>query len=236
MKISHIVTNGCSFTYCQGLENPIKQGWPALIANKLNCPLVNLALPGVGNDNIHRRTYEYFFKSLNSCEEKPLYIISWSQPWRREAWYNTKDYNDFGIIAFPRESCEERDHYQNGILEHWSEEEFCRKTLLYKLSLISLFDRFQIPYVMTNYASMHSSNEIEYLIKEKFKEMVDATENRYILEDFCTITHSTEKLPCGHDGAEGQIKIANYLFTAINEIFPNVLLMVLVIGISLTCV
>ena len=80
MDISHIVTIGCSFTYCQGL--PIFQGWPALVANALDCPLVNLGIPGVGNDNIHRRLYEYIYNDLLIYNSKPLVIIAWTQPWR----------------------------------------------------------------------------------------------------------------------------------------------------------
>ena len=61
LEISHLVVNGCSFTYCQGLESPNTQGWPALLAKKLNVPVVNLAAPGSSNDGIYRRTYDYFY-------------------------------------------------------------------------------------------------------------------------------------------------------------------------------
>jgi hypothetical protein len=59
MDITHLVVNGCSWTYCQGLEDPKNQGWPKLLADQLGCEVVNLAIPGTGNDTIHRRTYEY---------------------------------------------------------------------------------------------------------------------------------------------------------------------------------
>jgi hypothetical protein len=65
LKITHVVTIGCSWTYCQGLDSPSTQGWPALVAKKLNVPLVNLAVPGVGNDFIHRVSHEYIYKNYS---------------------------------------------------------------------------------------------------------------------------------------------------------------------------
>ena len=86
VKLSHLVVNGCSFTYCQGLENPAEQGWPALLANKLKVPVVNLAIPGSGNDAIFRRTYEYFY--LNKKHNNfPLFINVWSFSGSREEFF-----------------------------------------------------------------------------------------------------------------------------------------------------
>ena len=56
MEISHLVVNGCSFTRCQGITNPDIDGWPALLAKKLNVPVVNLAKNGSGCDGIYLRT------------------------------------------------------------------------------------------------------------------------------------------------------------------------------------
>jgi len=81
LEISHLVVNGDSFTYCQGLENPMEVGWPALLAKKLNVPVVNLALRGSNNNSIVRRTYEYFYMDKNT---KPFYIIGFSHATREE--------------------------------------------------------------------------------------------------------------------------------------------------------
>ena len=150
MDISHIVTIGCSFTYCQGL--PIFQGWPALVANALDCPLVNLGIPGVGNDNIHRRLYEYIYNDLLIYNSKPLVIIAWTQPWRRETWskkhYNDEYFQNYAPMSLPDTS--EIDAVQTAFLENYNEEDFHRRTVLAKTSVINLLKQFNIPYIMTD--------------------------------------------------------------------------------------
>ena len=154
-EITHLVTNGCSFTYCQGLDNPREQGWPALVAKKLGVPVVNLALKGCGNDSIHRRTYEYVYENLPTGS-KPLVIIGWSQYWRQEQWFNTfpygtvNEFNDYRIIAMPDNSPNGPE--EKNLLEHWNDENFYRKSMIYKLSLTSLFKSLNIPYIMSDYA------------------------------------------------------------------------------------
>ena len=88
MQVSHLVVNGCSWTYGSELDSPEEESWPKLVANKLGIPVVNLAIPGSGNDSILRRTSEYLFQNL-AFNSKPLVIIAWSQITRREGWDKT---------------------------------------------------------------------------------------------------------------------------------------------------
>lgn len=88
IEISHLVVNGCSLTYCQELEDPKAQGWPALLAKKLGVPVVNLAYCGSGNDGIARRSMEYFYKD-KKFNNKPFYIHAWSYLARREDIFKT---------------------------------------------------------------------------------------------------------------------------------------------------
>lgn len=224
MEISHIVTNGCSFTYCQGLDNPITQGWPALLADKLYTRVVNLGLPGVGNDNIHRRTYEYVYKNMTIGEGVPLFVIAWSQPWRREAWFNrikklrNPVFNEYNIIAFAKDDPE--DYYEKSMLEHWNQEDFIRKSILYKLSLINLFENHGIPYVMTNFSPLWEDDEIQDIITKKFPELITAIENKNMGYNLHELVHDLPKLPCGHDGVDAQKVIASYLAQKIRELYP----------------
>ena len=232
MKISHIVTNGCSFTYCQGLEQPSTQGWPALLAHKFHSNLVNLGLPGVGNDNIHRRTFEYVYKNLSESTDdaKPLFIIAWSQPWRREGWFNLRgqqygvnikgiEFKDYSIVSFPHEN--PQDNYERALLDNWNEEDFIRKTLLYTLSLMNLFENQRIPYIMTNYAAYSDNKDIVDQVASKFPEIYNAVHNENKVQDLHELVYGYPKLPCGHDGEDAQITIANYLHHRINELYPN---------------
>lgn len=212
MEITHLVVNGCSWTYCQGLPDLTVNGWPALLAKKLGVPLVNLAVPGSGNDTIHRRTYEYYFDDLPN-NNKPLYVIGWSQPWRREAWcrkyYNPKMAAGYTSISFPDNK--PKNFYEAALLDNWSEEDFLRRTMLYQLSLDSLFKAHHIPYIASPFVDFH--NLETPAIIEKYKNHFDfiSTNTNTVEPLYKHISH-IEKLPCGHEGHESMIITADFLY------------------------
>ena len=224
MDISHIVTVGCSFTFCQGTENITRDGWPALIARHFNTNLVNLGLPGIGNDTIHRNTYEYICENSIFTNSKPLVIVAWSQIDRKEEWYNTcvgKPYNDYRLLAKPQDTYSD-DPYEKSYLEHYDETNYYRKTLLYKLSLKNLFENLEIPYIMTDYMSLDHSNKT-VAVEKSFPGMFSiVNKNPFCVEDFGNITKRYPKLPCGHDTAESMIAVAKYSITKIKELHPNI--------------
>jgi hypothetical protein len=210
MKITHLVVNGCSWTYCQGLPDLTVNGWPALLAKKLGVPLVNLAVPGSGNDTIHRRTYEYYFEDLPN-NNKPLYVIGWTQPWRREAWcrkyYNKNLPQGYVSISFPDNK--PKNFYEAALLDNWSEEDFLRRTMLCQLSLDSLFKAHTIPYVSSFFVDFNNS-ETDPVI-EKYKNHFNFINNDTINPIYKLIQHC-EKLPCGHEGQESMYITADYFY------------------------
>jgi hypothetical protein len=216
--ITHLVVNGCSWTYCQGLENPTQDGWPALLAKKLGVKVVNLAVRGCGNDSIHRRTHEYVYENLPTGS-KPFFVIAWSQYWRRESWYNTFDkdpnYNDYSIVSLPDTNPET--NIERALLDTWNEVDFYRRTYLYKLSLMNLFTVHNIPYVMSDYASPISDHDnIINKIRDRFPGVVDTCiKNSKQIADFCEIARPFAKTPCFHDGPEAQIAVADYAYSEI---------------------
>ena len=135
MDVSHIVTVGCSFTYCQGLDDKLEIGWPALVAKHFNAQLTNLAQPGIGNDAIYRRTCEYICNNLQFENSKPLIIIAWSQIDRHEQWYRRRIpdpmFNDYHLVSKPNTSLPQ-DLYQQIYLNHYDEVNFYRKTHFFK--------------------------------------------------------------------------------------------------------
>lgn len=226
IDISHLVVNGCSFTYCQGLDNPKEQGWPTLLAKKLNVPVVNLAIPGCGNDTIKRRTYEYFYENA-SYSNHPLYIMGWTMAWRCEGWHNDyyryKSFNDYGTVLFPNNDFSTL--HERSLLEYWSEEAHLRKTMLCKAELINLFKAHNVPFLFTtmSYPSSAPEHIFDFTyktiddaiakIKNNFAQLynaVDAEERG--VELLCHLTETLPKLPCGHEGLEAQEVMANYIY------------------------
>lgn len=227
LEITHLVTVGCSWTYCQGLENITRDGWPALVAKDLNIPVVNLGTPGIGNDNIHRRTYEYFYQNLPT-KSNPLFIIAWTQPWRREAWFEAhgtapvrKFFNEYGIINMPEDK--PQNHYEHALLENWSEEDFHRKTLLYKLSLINLFRANNVPYLMTDFSSHYPPpKQVQEKIKKHYSVLWETMMNdSQKIKEFHELTTGIPKTPCLHENEEGNRIVADYATSEIRNRFDD---------------
>lgn len=224
MEITHLVTSGCSWTYCQGLDDPTTQGWPALIAKELDVPIVNIAAGGSGNDGISRRTIEYFHQNLPT-NSRPFFIIGWSQYWRHESWIEKN--KNYVIKDFWNISLEEKpsDPLEAAVLEHWSEEGHFRRTLLAKLNLINLFNLYNTPYIMTDFSPSFSDLNpiVKYKVKNRISHIYDiVVNNEKNIKDAYLLAQGYPTTPCGHDGPEAQISIAKYMITEIHRIYPNI--------------
>jgi hypothetical protein len=215
--ITHLVVNGCSWTYGQGLEDPKTQGWPALLAKKLGVEVVNLAVNGCGNGSIHRRTYEYVYENLPTGS-KPFFVIAWSQYWRKETWVNKfghDEYYDYSLVTFSKNG--PSTNAERALLDNWNDLDFYRQTYLNKLSLIALFNSYNIPYLMSDYSNEHSTQVIEE-IRSRFPTLVSSIfNNKKQVKPFCIITKDYPKLQCGHDGIESQEVLADYIVSEIDN-------------------
>lgn len=228
-EVTHLLVNGCSWTYCQGLENISQQGWPRLVSNNLQIPLVNIALPGCGNGSIYRRTAEYLFKN-SATNGKPLVIIAWSQDWRFEAWYLErfgKPYNQFHLVGFPHD--EPKDEYERAFLENYSEEYFLRRSLLERISLINLLKSFGVPYILCNNAPSELSpvaiTPAGQKIEKMFNEMRSYVNgNPYKIADIDKLTTGLPHTPCMHYGLEAQEKIGNFVTDEVKRLHPDLTL------------
>ena len=217
MDITHLVVNGCSWTYCQGLEDPKNQGWPKHLADLLGCEVVNLAIPGSGNDTIHRRTYEYIHENLPT-NSKPLFVIMWSQYWRREYWfrkyYNT-DCDDFAPLHYP--DGEVTNDFERAFIKNFNEEEFLRKMMVIKTSLKALFDVNNIPYVMSDYHDDHTLSKTIDDVKQRFPNFYNTFSRLNDIESVNAITRPYSKTPCGHDGLDAHPVLASFIKTVIDK-------------------
>jgi hypothetical protein len=218
LEITHLVTVGCSFTYCQGI--PVDQGWPALLSKSLDCPLVNLGLPGIGNDAIHRKLYEYIYNNSLVEDSKPLVVIAWSQPWRRESWVavhnDDANFQNYAPIAMPHDV--PITHQEYVLLENWNDEDFYRKTLLNKLSVINLLDKFNIPYIMTD--AMPQDDALNENVFDKFPGLTTHVGTEYYVEPIYKIEQN-DYLPCGHSGPMGNLSVKEHLLKSIYQLHPN---------------
>lgn len=228
LELTHLVTNGCSFTYGQALYDPPNEAWPKLLADKLGVPIVNLAVGGSGNDSIHRRTYEYFYKNLNT-NSKPFYVIAMSMNTRREEYvinYNGSKLNEYvGLVSDESTNINplSRAVYENmddlGI--NLSEV----KKLHYWASIINLFKAHNIPYLTSDYFPDPTKEVVNYINTHHYelKSYIDTDTNR--LENFNYITYGYPKaLDNAHCGKEAQVALADYihkqLISRYGEVIP----------------
>lgn len=218
IKISHLVTNGCSFTYCQGIENPRENGWPALIAKRLGVPVVNLASKGSGNDAIFRRTYEYFYlnKPFNN---NPFWITAWSFSVRREEFFTTYrglPLDEFQTIDLKSGGTLEKEIVFNAMTDKGMIA--CeRKKMLYWAACLELFKSNNIPYLTTDYMP-NSDESIYHFLKEQFATQYNTVyHDNNKIANFIDLTKpfAEDRLPCGHDGPKAMVALADYAYEQI---------------------
>ncbi len=222
---SHLVVNGCSFTYCQGLQSPLTEGWPNLLAEKLNIPLVNLASPGAGNDRIVRTTIEYLY---NNPLPNPLYVIVFSHSSRREEFY--KDIKDYRLISgINNKSISNYTLFEQGYLENFDILEYSKIKIRLWLSLVNTLKANDIKYLVSDYMP-DSPEEILNLRfgptdnakrvrpRQTYDKLWDAIEgdvNR--ITNLGQLTGSISKLPCGHEDYPAMPVLANYIYEEIRK-------------------
>ena len=221
LVISHLVVNGCSFAYGQGLAEPTEQSWPALLAKKLGVPLVNLALPGYGNEAIHRRTINYVYNSLNN---NPFFIHAYTHSSRREIYVKTDDCHrprhDFCMVSagFCKEVesaiLTQTDEYNLKLLEERKQH--------YWASINGLLDSKNISHLMSDQIPEHSLNVEAWLLKHNFNMVTELDNHPGRIKDLHLITEHLEKLPCGHETVEGNQAVAEYIWNEINKRYDTI--------------
>ena len=210
IEISHLVVNGCSFTYGQGLEDREQNNWPALLAKKLGVPVVNLANPGAGCDRIFRTTHEYFITDVKN-NNHPFYIIAWSGALRREEYqikykgfYNVNLSDPVNLLS-------------KAFIDNMDEKgmfSYEKRKYVYWSSVVSLFKAYNISYFTTDY--MPSTTYDEGVVRSVSPDTYDYVINDpNKITDFNTLTNDFPKLPCGHDDQTAQNFLAEYCYDKI---------------------
>ena len=81
-----LYTNGCSFTWGDELSNRNSR-FASLLANKLNCKLVDGSMNGSSNERILRTTFDYLQDPKTDLENL-IVVIGWSGISRTEIYNN----------------------------------------------------------------------------------------------------------------------------------------------------
>lgn len=229
LEISHLVTNGCSFTYGQGLRNPPEDAWPALLAKKLGVPVVNLADPGSSNDGIVRRTYNYFYKNLNK-NAKPLYIMAMTSAFRMEQYYseyiNSKGMSeliqDYMLVA----AYDQDDPVAKALYAQLDDKGLllCNEKK-YRLwaSLINLFRSHKTPYFIGDYMPDDLETAHNFMTTN-YNELYNYVNyDPFHLGKLYFVTKDYPKAKDGsHDGPEAQVVLADYIYEKILQKYDNI--------------
>ena len=85
--IKNILAIGDSFTAGAELSDPVNHSWPTVLANKLNCEVTNLGLPGGSNDRVFRLAVE---RTL--AREYDIVICGWTNICRLDLVYQGKEF------------------------------------------------------------------------------------------------------------------------------------------------
>jgi len=218
LKISHLVVNGCSYTYGHGIWDPIKDAWPSIIAKRLGVPLINLAIPGQGNTAIYRRTMEYFYKDLFH-NNNPFYIHAYSQSSRREVYL--ADTQQFSIIG----GNEAHTRVEKEMILNSDEHYYCllaRDKLHRWASINALLDSHNVPHMMSDYMPECHAATINYIEEHDtiLKNELDIHPGK--LRDFNRVTRDIEKTSCLHETKEGHQYLADYIWKEIENRFDNI--------------
>ena len=218
LKISHLVVNGCSYTYGHGIADPINDGWASIVAKRLGVPLINLAIPGQGNTAIYRRTMQYFYKDLFN-DNNPFYIHAYSQSSRREV-YLTKTHQfqivdgEGEISKLEKEVILNSDDHYYGLLQ---------QNKLHKwASINNLLDAHNLPHFMSDYMPESSGSAIEFQEKHDtiLKSELECHPGK--LKNFNDVTRDLKKTSCLHETEEGHQYLADYIWEQIEKRYDNI--------------
>lgn len=244
LEISHLVVNGCSLTYCQGLENPHIDGWPALLAKKIGVPVVNLALGGSSNGGIHHRTYNYFYKSIefykkNNIEAKPFYLNVMTWAGRREEYfkqyYNSPDTERYFCLDLSPDYDKISNIIDNhntdisavaayvefGYLLNFDLLSSHLKKLHYWTSLINLCKANNIPYATADYIPTYDE-QVLFVLQSRYNTLLDVIYDKNYFGDFANLVKPLSKLSCGHDGLEAQSFLCDYIYDKLIEQYETI--------------
>lgn len=224
LKISHLVVNGCSYTYGHGISDPIKDGWASIIAKRLGVPLVNLSIPGQGNQAIFRRTMQYFYKDLLH-DNNPFYIHAYTQSSRRECYLSQVPKNQLPHHFYIVDGYSTHTQLEKEIILNSDDHYYClmEQDKLHRWSSINgLLDSHNIPHLMSDYMPVTNGLVNEFIDKHETILANELELHPGKLRNFNEITQDFEKTPCLHETVEGHKHLADFVLAEIAERYDEI--------------
>lgn len=223
-EISHLVVNGCSWAFGQGLKNIREEAWAGILSKKLNCDLVNLAIPFSSNEGILRRTCEYIYEN-KKFNNRPLFVIIFSQIWRKEVWMRNRyggPCNDY-VTMFPWRQIQDNSIQQKAWLDNFDEEDFLRKNMLVKTCLVNLLENHGYPYLIaTNYPLNDVKQSSQDDVQKRFPNWFDFYQSVHdVKHSLGDIIEGLDKTECGHPGPNSNRLVGDFIFSEITKKYPN---------------
>lgn len=192
--MSRLITLGCSHTYCEGVSNPSRESWPAVLSNKLDKELINLGSPGASNRSIQHNVFNFSFK-LNDTV-----IIMWTYSDRYHFFRDKK--RDTGLINI----------WGKGRSEVWFKD--------FHTKYSERFDNKTIVNQVNLYLKDKGINAINLLVSSEFKYYFDITALTTFDIDFTK--DYLQKYPRGIDKWHlGKMGNYNYAMNIYNNIITK---------------
>lgn len=218
LKISHLVVNGCSYTYGHGISDPINDAWPSLVAKRLGVPLINLAIPGQGNTALYRRTMQYFYKDLLH-DNNPFYIHAYTQSSRREAYLS--DNENFVIVGGDGNLS----NLEKEIILNSSDHYYCyqHQDKLHRWASINhLLDVHNISHLSSDYMPETNTYVNDFIDKHELILKNELEIHSGKLKNFNDVTQDFEKTSCLHETVEGHQYLADYVWEEIEKRYNDI--------------
>jgi hypothetical protein len=226
-----ILFNGCSWTYGDELSDPVTEGYPYLLASKLNMEFVNLARNGASNDYIFHRTVSYLLHSTPS-----LVVVQWTYP-TRFGLYSEGSWNDYVPNSFTtyKFTHKKRDEFGNKIFKYLSIEEdpslAYLRSYAYMISLYNFCKVQNIPYICFS-NNDYLSKELREVHPDLFDNYFSRLKDKVInISEITWIEHikasisdkSKRKHKYGHPTEHAHSLWSSYLYGIVEEKYNQLL-------------
>jgi hypothetical protein len=227
--VKYLYTNGCSYTEGCGLDNPEKERYSKLLADKFNAEDINQSEGGCSNQRICRITYDWISENQDKLKDT-LFVLQLSYPVRNEIWvsrtwedtepssafYGNKSHwfgAQFGHDGYTAWEHNERDTSVDKDelnFNYIPDNKTCSEiTWRYVISLQSFFKINNIKYIFFE-------GDIKLDPTCKITELVDFD---YFYPERFLQSAGIRKTECNHPNKEVQVEWADKLYNFIKELY-----------------
>lgn len=191
-----LVTLGCSHTYGEGVKNPSKESWPAILSQMLNYELLNLGESGGSNRMIQHHIYNL------DLRPDDMVICLWTYP---DRYHFFEDQNTHTGLINP---------YQNNMSDLWFKH--------FHTSYNEIFDNQTIVSQVNLYLEKLNIENYNLVVNLDFDYYFKILGVNFIKADFTK--NYLENFPRGidkwHMGVEGNKAYAHFIYMCINSYSP----------------